>query len=192
MKLIGSATSPYVRRTRLLLAAQGLAYEFDDLNIYGEDRDELRRRNPALKIPVLQDGDELLYDSRVIFRYLSQKLGLAGLSWPQENQLTLIDAVNDSMVTLLLAQRSGLDTSEDKMFWALQKERIRLSLKALEGLLQDGEFQQWDYRAICLYTMLDWGLFRGTLELDEMPGLTGWLTEQQGQPDITPTDPRLA
>ncbi len=192
MKLIGSSTSPYARRIRLLLAANDEAYEFIDLNIYGEDRDELRNRNPALKIPVLHDGDEVLYDSRVIFRYLAAKLGLPALSWAEENQLTVIDAVNDSMVNLLLAERSGVDTSEDKMLWALQKERIRLSLKALESMVKDGEFQPWDYRAICLYTMLDWGIFRELLEPEQMPNLTRWLGEQQERPDIRSTDPRLA
>ena len=74
MKLIGSTTSPYVRRIRLLLSDE--PYEFINLDIYGEGRDELRRTNPTLKIPVLIDGDQELYDSRVIARYLGQKLGL--------------------------------------------------------------------------------------------------------------------
>ena len=120
MKLIGSSTSPYVRRIRLLLADAGQGYEFVDLNIYGADRDELRKANPAMKIPVLHDGDDVVYDSRVISRYLQEKLDLPHLSWEQENQLTVIDAVNDSMVTLLLSQRSGLDTDrEEVMFYQL-------------------------------------------------------------------------
>ena len=40
MKLIGSTTSPYVRRIRILLDEE--PYEFLNLNIYGEGRDELR------------------------------------------------------------------------------------------------------------------------------------------------------
>ncbi len=45
MKLIGSTTSPYVRRIRLLLNDE--PYEFINLDIYGEGRDELRRTNPT-------------------------------------------------------------------------------------------------------------------------------------------------
>ena len=45
MKLIGSTTSPYVRRIRLLLDDSD--YEFVNLDIYGQGRDELRRNNPA-------------------------------------------------------------------------------------------------------------------------------------------------
>lgn len=192
MKLIGSSTSPYVRRIRLLLAAKGVSYTFTDLNIYGEDRDELRQRNPALKIPVLYDGDEVIYDSRVIFRYLSDKLGLPALSWREENALTVIDAVNDSMVTLLLSQRSGLDTDEDRLIFNLQRERVEKSTLALETWAQEKQFAAWDYPAICLYSMLDWGLFRGLLTLDNCPNLAKWVSAQQGRPDVAETDPRLA
>ncbi|WP_432695848.1 glutathione S-transferase family protein [Marinobacterium sp. YM272] len=192
MKLIGSATSPYVRRIRLLLAANAQAYSFTDLNIYGEDRDELRKRNPALKIPVLYDDDEILYDSRVIFRYLSGKLSLPGLSWAEENRLTVIDAVNDSMVTLLLSQRSGLDTDRDCLIFNLQHERVEKSLAALESWAGEGCFEAWDYTAICLYSMLDWCLFRGLIELDATPNLSAWFNAQQGRPDLAKTDPRLA
>ena len=83
MKLIGSTTSPYVRRIRLLLGDAD--YDFVSLDIYGAGRDELRRNNPALKIPMLQDGDQAVYDSRVIARYLAHKQGIAALSWDQEN-----------------------------------------------------------------------------------------------------------
>src|SRR5690625_3587698 len=106
MKLLGSLTSPYVRRIRLLLA--DTPHEFVSWDIYDADRDELRRHNPALKIPLLEDDDgQVVYDSRVISRYLAAKRGDAPLSWEDENRLTLIDAANDSGVALLLSQRSG-------------------------------------------------------------------------------------
>ena len=101
MKLIGSTTSPYVRRIRLLLDDSD--YEFVNLDIYCQGRDELRRNNPALKIPMLIDDNQEVYDSRVIARYLSEKQGMVPLTWDQENQLTLIDAANDSAVILLLS-----------------------------------------------------------------------------------------
>ncbi len=78
MKLIGSTTSPYVRRIRILLDEE--PYEFVNLNIYGEGRDELRRNNPTLKIPVLEDGGQEIYDSRIIARYISAKRDGGGRS----------------------------------------------------------------------------------------------------------------
>ena len=192
MKLIGSGTSPYVRRIRLLLAETGQGYEFSDLNIYADDRETLKRQNPALKIPVLLDDEQTLYDSRVIFRYLQTRLGLQTLSWEQENLLTLIDAVNDSWVTLLLAQRSGLDVTEDRMFYNLQRERVATSLAALDKQLSEGEFSVWQYPSICLYCLLDWGLFRELIDLTEYPWLHDWYKSQSGRAGIEHTDPRRA
>lgn len=192
MKLIGSSTSPFVRRIRLLLAQAKTTCEFVDLNIYGEDRDALRRENPALKIPVLHDGGQVLFDSRVIARYLSEKLGLAALDWQQENQLTLIDACNDSLVTLLLSIRSGLTPDTNILFFRLQQERIEHTLRALEQAVSGGQFAHWNYPAICLYTLLDWGYFRDLIDASDYPALTRWLQEQAAHSGVAETDPRLA
>jgi len=192
MKLIGSSTSPYVRRIRLLLADAGQGYEFRDLNIYGEDRDELRRRNPTLRIPVLCDGDEVIYDSRVIFRYLQQKLGLPAIGWEQENLLTIIDGANESMVALLLAQRSGFDTGEDRLFFNLQRERVDKTLETLEQAVDGDAFAAWHYPSICLYSMFDWALFRGLVDAARYPHLAAWLEQQRNHAGIADSDPRDA
>jgi len=190
MKLIGSTTSPYVRRIRLLLNDE--PYEFINLDIYGEGRDELRRTNPTLKIPVLIDGDQELYDSRVIARYLGQKLGLETLTWDQENQLTLIDGANDSAVTLLLSERSGIDTSQNAMFYNLQRERIMTTLRTLAAMVEAGQFEQWNYPAICLYCLADWLDFRDLVDFSEVDSLVAFRDRHRGQPGVGETDPRAA
>lgn len=194
MKLIGSGTSPYVRRIRLLLADAGQGYEFSDLNIYGADREALKQNNPALKIPVLIDEGRTIYDSRVIFRYLQDKLGLPALSWEQENLLTLVDAVNDSWVTLLLAQRSGLDVTADKTFFNLQHERVATTLSVLNDQVGSGAFSAWRYPAICLYCLLDWGRFRDLIDMEQYPWLKDWFDSRTEQEPIGVdySDPRRA
>ena len=94
MKLYGSTTSPYVRRIRVVLAQTD--HEFVDLQIFsGEDRALLASRNPAMKVPCLEDDGRVIFDSRVIYSYLSEKFGFAPLTWDEENMLTLIDAANE-------------------------------------------------------------------------------------------------
>ncbi|MDF0749271.1 glutathione S-transferase N-terminal domain-containing protein [Marinobacter sp. 71-i] len=190
MKLIGSTTSPYVRRIRLLLADTD--YEFVNLDIYGEGRDELRRNNPALKIPMLIDGNQEVYDSRVIARYIGEKQGLAPLSWDQENQLTLIDAANDSAVILLLSARSGIDTSEDKMFFNLQRERIMMTFRTLAAMVDEGQFSQWNYPAICLYCLVDWMDFRNLVDFTGVESLLSFRDHHLDNPIVSRTDPRQA
>lgn len=188
MKLIGSTTSPYVRRIRLLLA--DTPYEFVNLDIYGEGRDELRRNNPALKIPMLVDGEQEVYDSRVIARYLAGKLGLPALSWDQENQLTLIDAANDSCVILLLSKRSGLDIEQDAMFYNIQRERIMTTLRTLAAMVDDGQFRQWHYPSICLFSMVDWLDFRSLVDFQDIESLKTFRDQWLGQAMVAETDPR--
>lgn len=190
MKLLGSSTSPFVRRIRLLLADR--PYEFASLDIYGPDRDVLRRHNPALKIPMLIDNDLGIYDSRVIARYLTATMGFEPLSWTQENQLTLIDAVNDSGVTLALSKRSGIEIDKDIMFHNLQRERIRMSIDALSEQAADGAFDTWHYPAMCLYCLIDWMQLRGLFDFSHHAPLLAVRERHAGQTMVAETDPRNA
>eukprot|EP00487_Bulimina_marginata_P005236 TRINITY_DN2288_c0_g1_i2.p1 TRINITY_DN2288_c0_g1~~TRINITY_DN2288_c0_g1_i2.p1 ORF type:complete len:104 (+),score=24.00 TRINITY_DN2288_c0_g1_i2:331-642(+) len=98
MKLLGSTTSPFVRRLRLYSLQLNVAdFEFVPLDIFAnsEGRKLLTEKDPAQKVPALIDDEQCIYDSRVIFRYLSDKYQQPSLTWRQENLLTLIDAAND-------------------------------------------------------------------------------------------------
>lgn len=190
MKLYGSQTSPYVRRIRLLLAET--EFDFINLNIFGgADRETLASINPALRIPMLDDDGQIIFDSGVIYRYLAAKLALTPLSWYQENQLTVINAVSDSLVMLLQCNRSGMDTSEDKLFFNLQRERVATSLYVLEQQAANGEFARWNYVAMALYSLIDWTLFRELLELDDYPALLQFARDNAQQAKIADSDPRL-
>ena len=115
MKLYGSLTSPYVRRLRAFALEEDINFEFINLNIFSEkDRETLVKLNPTRKIPMLVDGEQVVFDSNVIYRYLTEKRNQKPLAWSEENFLTLINSANDSLVEVLLCQRSGFDTQEDK------------------------------------------------------------------------------
>ncbi|WP_233079873.1 glutathione S-transferase family protein [Rheinheimera soli] len=191
MQLLGSVASPFVRRLRLVLAGQ--PYQFMALNIFeSTGRSVLVKHNPARKVPVLIDGEQAIFDSGVIYRYLTQKLNLTPLSWDQENSLTTINACTDSLVELLLCTRSGFDVSEDKLFFNLQHERIQATLEALEQQIKAGQFGQWDYTAMSLYTLVDWILFRDLVDLKPFPVLLQFRSEHLKQPMVAETDPRLS
>lgn len=189
MKLYGSTTSPYVRRIRIVLA--NTPHEFLDLQIFsGDDRQLLASRNPTMKVPCLEDDGQMLFDSRIIYRYLSDKLGHDPLDWEKENQLTLIDAANDSFVQLLLLQRSEIDTSEDRLHFRLQKERIEAVLQTLESQLEQGGFSGWHYPEISLYTLVDWVEFRQLHDLTDYPLLRAFREKHVDRIELTATDPR--
>ena len=70
MKLIGSKTSPYVRKVRVVMAEKKLDYNFVDENVWSSDT-TISESNPLGKVPCLvMEGAEALFDSRVIVEYL--------------------------------------------------------------------------------------------------------------------------
>ncbi len=192
MKLIGSSTSPFVRRLRLYFAQLNVTdFDFVNLDIFSsQDRQLLTDNNPAQKVPALVDDEQCIYDSRVIFRYLSQKYQQVPLSWSQENLLTLIDAANDSLVSLLLLNRSEIDTSEDKLFFNLQHERVEQVISVLSQAAADGDFDQWHYPAICLYCLLDWARFRQLYDFSQQKPLTDFYQQAMNNAGVSETDPR--
>jgi glutathione S-transferase len=70
MKLIGSLTSPFVRKVRIVLAEKKIEYDFA-LDSPWTPETNVPNINPLGKIPVLVLDDEtVLFDSRVIAEYL--------------------------------------------------------------------------------------------------------------------------
>lgn len=189
VRILGSKPSPYVRRIRLWL--DGIDYEFVPQDYLSrEGREALKRSTPAMKVPVLIDGEQTIYDSRVIYNYLNEKLQRESLTWEQQNTLTLIDAVNDSLVILLLLARSGLDSGGDLLIAELQQGRIAETLAVLDQKVADGEFEQWQYPAICLYCLVDWALFRELHDFSGFPNLLAFHQRQAERQSVKRTDPR--
>lgn len=70
MKLIGSLTSPYVRKVRIVLAEKKIEYDFEIDSPWLADTG-VPNVNPLGKVPVLILDDETpLFDSRVIVEYI--------------------------------------------------------------------------------------------------------------------------
>ena len=70
MKLLGSATSPYVRKVRIVMAEKKLDYQFVLEDVWAANS-EIGASNPLGKVPCLvMEGGEAVFDSRVIVEYL--------------------------------------------------------------------------------------------------------------------------
>ena len=189
LKLYGSTTSPFARRLRMWLA--NTEHEFINLQIFaGPDRELLAARNPTMKIPMLEDDGEMIFDSRVIFRYLSDKFQYPALSWEMENLLTLIDSANDSFVQLLISQRSDFKVDTDKLFFKLHYDRVNATLSHLNAIVTDDRFKAWQYPQICLYCLLDWVEFRQLHDLSGLDNLLAFQGLHKDRIEVTATDPR--
>jgi len=70
MKLLGSITSPYVRKVRVVMAEKKLDFEFVTEDVWSEQT-TIAESNPLGKVPCLiMEAGEALFDSRVIVEYL--------------------------------------------------------------------------------------------------------------------------
>ncbi|XP_066363187.1 glutathione S-transferase 4-like [Miscanthus floridulus] len=75
VKVYGWAISPVVSRALLALEEAGVDYELVTMNRQAGDqhRPEHLARNPFGKVPVLEDGDLTLFESRAIARHVLRK-----------------------------------------------------------------------------------------------------------------------
>lgn len=163
--LYGSKTSPFVRRIRMQM--EGIPYDFKEMNIFeGQDAIELNKINPINQIPVLKDGESVIWDSRQIFNYLNTRHRFQNMDWQDENTLTAIDGMMQAGVNILMLKRSGIDVKEPYMYIVRQKDRIESVLDYLKPFITHHALNTWDFHTMSLYCFLDWAKFREIASFD--------------------------
>ncbi|HTH76695.1 MAG TPA: glutathione S-transferase C-terminal domain-containing protein [Trinickia sp.] len=138
MKLIGSLTSPYVRKARIVLAEKKIDYQLVLEDVWAPDT-TIYTFNPVGKVPclVMEDG-EPVFDSRVICEYVDT-LSPVGKLIPQSGRErievrcweALADGVLDAavLIRLELTQREAGQRSE--AWLARQRRKIEEGLDAM-------------------------------------------------------------
>lgn len=148
MKLIGSLTSPYVRKVRVVMAEKKL-----DFQLVLEDpwnADVVRRSNPLGKVPCLvMEGGEAVFDSRVIVEYLDTLSPVGKLIPPSGRERTevrtweaLADGVLDAaLLARLEATWAGRQPAERSQAWIdRQLLTVSTSLKSMSQGLGEKPF----------------------------------------------------
>lgn len=184
--LLGSQTSPFVRRIRMVM--ENIAFDFKELNIFEtDDALTLNKYNPINQVPVLIHEELRILDSRHIFNYLNKIHKLQELSWDEENKLTMIEGALNSGVNLLLMKRSGMKIDEPYMFVNRQKERLDSVLDYLRPYTEDQALIEWNFITMTLYCFLDWGVYRGILNLDSRPECQKFLAHYKNKAIVEQT-----
>lgn len=188
MQLLGSVTSPFVRRIRLLLEHQQRHYELVPINVYdAADQQKLAALSPAMRVPVLVDGDQVIWDSLLICEYLSG----AGLDLPTKKILLLINEANDAGVTLFQFLKFGM--GHDSTYAKHSQRRLQTILTYLD---QHPSFQaqraaDWQIPQMCLYAMLDWLQFRAVIDWPaQCPQLQHFFSLHGTKPGVAATNLR--
>ncbi len=149
MKLIGSTTSPYVRKVRIVMAEKKLDYQFLLENVWAGDT-RIAASNPLGKVPCLiMEGGEAVFDSRVIVEYLDT-LSPVGKLIPSTGREraevktweALADGLLDAAILVRLENTfDGRKASERSQAWIdRQMDKVHASLKAMAQGLGDKPF----------------------------------------------------
>ena len=149
MKLIGSMTSPYVRKVRIVMAEKKLDYQFVLEDVWAADT-SMPDANPLGKVPCLvMEGGEAVFDSRVIVEYLDT-LSPVGKLIPMQGREraevktweALADGVLDAAILARLeATWAGRSDGQRCQAWIdRQMGKIDTSLKAMSTGLGDKPF----------------------------------------------------
>ncbi|MEJ0013712.1 MAG: glutathione S-transferase family protein [Bauldia sp.] len=92
MKLYNANSSPNALRVRLVIYELGIEIEKIDIDLRGGNRTpEYLKLNPNAKVPVLVDGDLVLWESRAINAYLAGKFPEKGLYPAELRHRAIID-----------------------------------------------------------------------------------------------------
>jgi len=86
LTVYGRATSSNVQLVMWTIAELGLVHERLDFgHIHGGlDTEAFGQMNPHRKVPVLRDGDVVVWESMAILRYLAARYGDGGAFWPAD------------------------------------------------------------------------------------------------------------
>lgn len=149
MKLIGSTTSPYVRKVRIVMSEKKLDYQFVLEDVWAADT-QMARFNPLGKVPCLvMEGGEAVFDSRVIVEYLDT-LSPVGKLIPsggrERAEVKTWEALADGLLdAAILARMEDIWTlrpaEQRSQAWIdRQLGKIDLALKAMAQGLGDKPF----------------------------------------------------
>ncbi|TXH89706.1 MAG: glutathione S-transferase [Rhodoferax sp.] len=141
MKLIGSLTSPYVRKVRVVMAEKKLDYTFIQEDVWAQDT-TIAQSNPLGKVPCLiMEGGEALFDSRVIVEYLDT-LSPVGKLIPavgrERAEVKTWEALADGVLDAAIAARleatwAGRTKAQRSKAWIDRNlEKVHAALQAME------------------------------------------------------------
>ena len=149
MKLIGSNTSPYVRKVRIVMAEKKLDYQHVQEDVWASDT-TIGESNPLGKVPCLvMEGGEAVFDSRVIVEYLDT-LSPVGKLIPalgrERAEVKTWEALADGLMDAALLARleatwSGRTDAQRSQIWIdRQMDKIHATLKSMSTGLADKSF----------------------------------------------------
>jgi len=168
MKLLGSITSPYVRKVRVVMAEKRIEAQFELVDVNAEDS-PIVQSNPLGKIPCLiMDDGGAVFDSRVIVEYLDNLTPVHRLIPPNGRARVevrtweaLADGLLDAALLVRAEQTQRTEAQRSPEVIARQMGKIERALAAMSNGLSDkpwcadGKYSLADIAVGCALGYLD-------------------------------------
>jgi glutathione S-transferase len=142
MKLIGSLTSPYVRKVRVVLSEKKVEVDHEIENVWSADT-KIANFNPLGKVPCLiLDEGEAIYDSRVIAEYADALSPVSKLI-PSDNREratvktweALADGIMDAGILARLEKTLRPAEQQSQTWFDRQMGKVQNSLRQMSERL---------------------------------------------------------
>ncbi len=150
----------------------------------------LAKETPINKVPLLVDGDQKIFDSRVIVNHLIQKHKLRSLTLDEENIVSTIYGCLDAGVVLFLMRRDGFDVSGPGFFLSRQRQRIPDGIHFVTPWalsLDPTNTSDWNYASMSLYAFLYWAEARELLKISDYPSMVTFMSRFADAPGVEAT-----
>jgi glutathione S-transferase len=189
MKLLGTTTSPFTRRVRVVAAELGEPVELVD-TASEAGQTALRALSPIRKVPVAIVDGRTLFDSHVIVDWLTATRGHGELApprdpWRERNLVNAIDEAILSMIQLFYLRRDGI-AIDGNVFAQRQLDRTDAIVGWLAKELSPGSFGLPEISVICA---LDWMELRKAYPTERAAGLAPIRAQWAERPSIATTRP---
>jgi glutathione S-transferase len=196
MILLGSITSPYVRRVRIVANALRAPLRLLDSRT-AAGQAELQRCSPTLKVPcaVFDDG-VVVWDSQAINAELLRRLGPgslrpAGDPVVESNLLYAIDAALDAAINVFYLCAAEPSTS-DNPYVQKQRQRVGVAMGWVAAQVEGGRLADREglgLAEVALLSALGWMRFRQTYPVDDNKELAAFLDMWERDGRVAGTGP---
>ena len=185
MKLYSSQSCPYAHRTRIVLSEKGIPYDLIEVNLKSKPED-LLRQNPYGKLPVLIDGDGIIYESAIVNEYLEEKFPETRLM-PRDHLLRAkarvwIDFMNTRVHPA--AADFTRNREPDKAQERMKQHLTTLNEEMAGRKYLVGDYSLADVTFIPFYTRRE---RYGVVIDDTYPNLKRWGEDLIARPQVAPT-----
>ncbi len=143
LRLVGSLTSPYVRKVRIVMAEKRIECQFEVSDVWSPET-KIQQSNPLGKVPclIMEDGGAV-FDSRVIVEYLDTMTPVAKLIPTAGRERVevrtweaLADGLLDAAIAVRLEQTQRPPEQQSQKWIDRQMGKVDAALEAMASGLE--------------------------------------------------------